>query len=448
MIYKKICTKRFVYRGLHLFPITKIYTLKVMEVRNLLKLRLDSRKQISLYVGSKYKRVDNILGLKPFDVKNFTTAKDGETYFVGTNSAYNNKVLVDFLEGCKAIVANNPQLEKPKDIVETYLNGGTKKVAVVTFDSFISEYINTLRYEEEGKGTFRKYKTIKNNVETYLPSLSIKPIKDITNKDFVELGDVLTRVAPAAYKETMKFFQATINKAREKELCHSVLCYKWKNHIPTSTISHTHRYIEDVERVLNFDVSTLKTKINMEKRTLYLDIIRFLYYSTSRPCDVIRFRLEDIAFKDGKDGTKIPYWSYLPKKKERRVHLRAPEKAMCPLNKEMKAIIGKYKDKSVDGYLFPVACNTGTKHKSKETQTNMCNQLERAISAFLKEIGIALELGDINLYDFRHTRTTDLNKAGITVGAIAGIAGTSVKMLDNTYIKKEELVWQEIEKYM
>lgn len=414
-----------------------------------LKLRLDSRKQISLYVGSKYKRVDNILGLKPFDVKNFTTAKDGETYFVGTNSAYNNKVLVDFLEGCKAIVANNPQLEKPKDIVEAYFNGGTKKVAVVTFDSFISEYINTLRYEEEGKGTFRKYITIKRNVATYLPSLSIKPIKDITNKDFVELGDVLTKVAPAAYWETMKFFKSTINKAREKELCHNMLCYNWKKFAPASTTSHEHHYIEDVERVLNFDVSTLKTKICMEKRTLYLDIIRFLYYSTSRPCDVIRFRLEDIAFKDCEDGTKIPYWSYLPIKKQRKTYRKEPKKAVCPINKEMKAIIGKYKDKSVDGYLFPVACNTGTKHKSKETQSNMRNNLGGVIIAFLAEICEALNLGFApDQYDFRHTRITNLRKAGADPDAIAKVAGTSVIMLDKTYVDKEQVVWQEISKFM
>lgn len=411
-------------------------------------LRLNSRKKISLSYGnnSTLAPIESILDLKPFNKEDFKPiSKQRSVYFItGKNAVSNNKVLSDFINKCEEIISNNQSLATPREIINAYLNNGFKQKIVITFDMFINDVINTLRYEVE-KSTYKKYVTVRNNVKEYAPALSNKPISQITNKDFIALGDVVTQQAPNAYTETMKFFKATINKAKEKELNNEVLSYNWKKNTPVSTAKRPHHYINDITHVLNFDITSLNTKVSVKTGELYLDIAKFLYYSASRPIDVIEFRTTSIIEKDG-----VKCWQYTPRKKDRNVYTsKIPEKALVPISPKLQAIINKYTGTTGNEYLFPIPCNMNREHKAKEHIYNSAFRFEGDINKFLKDIGKALNLDfDLSLYDFRHTRTTDLCKKGVNIAAIAKTAGTSIQQLNNVYIDKSSVVISELGKLM
>lgn len=118
-------------------------------------LRLNSRKKISLSYGnnSTLAPIESILDLKPFNKEDFKPiSKQRSVYFItGKNAVSNNKVLSDFINKCEEIISNNQSLATPREIINAYLNNGFKQKIVITFDMFINDVINTLRYEVEKK---------------------------------------------------------------------------------------------------------------------------------------------------------------------------------------------------------------------------------------------------------------------------------------------------------
>lgn len=407
-----------------------------------LSIRLNGRKNLSLFYGANVTsaNIESVVSLKDYNKKNFKPiSKTNRFYFnSGKYATHNNAVLEKFFDNCCAIIKDHPDFT-PKDIINKYLGKDVKKEEEVTFDAFIKEYINTLRYEQESS-TYKKYITVRNNVATIAPEISRMPIQDIDNDIFIKLGDKMLNSEKkeyvSKYHETMKFFKATISKYNKND---RLLTYQWKKYAPASTNSHEHHYIKDVSHVLNFDVRTLKTNMKLEKITLYMDIVRFLYYSISRPIDVITLNTKNLI----EGNNNVTYWEYTPSKKTERTYKgKTPEKAKVPVSTKMSEIINKYKDVTGNGYLFPLACNNPD--KSKESILALAAKEEGKINKLLKEIGSALNLTyGLTLYDFRKTKITDLCKKGFSVGAIAKAAGTSIQVINKHYLDKDAVLENE-----
>lgn len=163
---------------------------------------------------------------------------------------------------------------------------------------------------------------------------------------------------------------------------------------------------------------------------LCYDALLFLYYTTSRPVDVVNIQIQDIYTDD-----EIPYWEYCAYKKRNYSELydiKTPQIPLCPKAME---IINKYKGNRNKGYLFPFACNVGDK-KNRNTNhhtTDMGNLLKKIALYYnwkQKEGKVFCA------YSMRKTGITH-NVHNYSPEDTAYLAQTSVKEIYETYLDKE-----------
>lgn len=275
------------------------------------------------------------------------------------------------------------------------------------------------------------------------------PLRAISNRHFIAFGDWIKEVKKGAgYRNLMTTFKAVVSRAHQQELTSSVLTYKFKAHMPVKSSSGqtakekirakgesiTILTEEEFAAFERFDILSIAPPQQRFKELLqiYKDMVLLLYYTRSRPADVISLR-------HGKEYDEDSHTIvYTPRKLVGRINakgrqccvtLRLPEQAID--------IINRYKGRSRGGYLLPLPMNEREWDIATEFPTwyVRVKNVEQRINQYLKKIAVALnlEVKDLSLYDFRHSAITHAVRAGENVFMVAQQAGTSVNNIEKYY---------------
>lgn len=412
---------------------------------NKLSLRQNGNKRICLYSNAKgttpvvIEDYASLHGSRDFIVNNFHSInKKNLNYYTGSDkdSTYNDLQLKNLLVSFEEIASHNPELVTPKQILYTYLGKEIKvsKEDSVTLDSFLAERIAYIQYTEESNN-YKNYITARNCIAKVSPKLANKRLKDITSGDIAIFQEVLIAKAPTSFYKTMRTLQATINDAKKKNYCKGDFNWDWKK-IRTNKEEEAHQYIKSdmLNMIFNIDIDSVRGKMPYLKCKMYLDIIKLLYYTASRPIDTMQFNMNNI------EGNR---WIYTPAKKTIKSNNgHEPTKAKTPINDEAMAIINKYKENasSLNGYIFPITSNKNV-YPNPIKRGNIRNKIQREINVFLKRIGEQVGIEKLTMYDFRKTRITNLVEENkIPIPGIALMAGTSEKMIHKHYISKDDIL--------
>lgn len=246
----------------------------------------------------------------------------------------------------------------------------------------------------------------------------------------------------------MTTFAATMERAAERYPGVRHLGYKWRNDgvkrqkrperltaqqlLAESKASIPALTMDELNRFLNFDLSTIAPPQTHRKRLvqIYYDTVLLMYYTASRPADVIQWDLEHNYCEQTTQITYIPH--KLRNRGGKRVTIN-----LCP---QAIAIIEKYRGQSKGGYILPLPMNEtawgeldGEAYKLWETRRSRTLQ---SINRWLKRIAKALNLDvkKLTMYVFRHTSITHcINRYNMNVMKVAAMAGTSVSIINKHY---------------
>ncbi len=276
------------------------------------------------------------------------------------------------------------------------------------------------------------------------------PLSAIGNRHFVAFGDWITSERGGkGYRNLMTTFKAVVSRAVQEELSSATLTFRFRQHIPGTKV---HRKMSLRQKIdsKGRSISVLSLKeleefegINAEDYTsnsyshkflaqLYKDTCLLLYYTKSRPVDILSMRHYYDYDEDIQTIGYIPRKLYnrLGASGERRiVTLRIPDRAA--------EIIRKYKGMSAGGYLLPFPVNN--RHWNLDSDFlewyGYIKHIEQNINYFLKRV--AKELGfenrSLSMYDFRHSAITHAINRGENPFTVAREAGTSVVKIEQHY---------------
>lgn len=205
---------------------------------------------------------------------------------------------------------------------------------------------------------------------------------------------------------------------------------------------------EEIQRLANFDLSLIAPKQREFKRLLeiYCDICLFMYYTLSRPADVIRMKW----IKNYTEDTKTLIYGVYKLRYKKRQHI-----VKIGLPKKAVEIIEKYKGQNKHGYIFPLPINetdwdsltnwinTGREYQLKWDAKR--NHTIGAINKYLKKIQEVerFNVPKLNLYVLRHSAITHaIRQHNMNTQIVADIAGTSVDKIMKHYLgnAKETIV--------
>ena len=241
------------------------------------------------------------------------------------------------------------------------------------------------------------------------------------------------------YKDSVKCFRSTVYHYQRVEKGNLSFRFLYSVGIdnPKGEAIKKHEVFTDsqINRLFNFDVSLIRPQISTANKQLYIDTCILMYGLCSRPVDVLSMKIEDI--KKGRTENKY-IWNYCPIKmvnrnfkKESNRYYGVPVSDMC------LAIIKKYVKGRKSGFVLPFKCNET--EEDFITRKHQTNHIANKIGKFLQDIAVFYNW-DIKptMYSLRHTVITNLAKQNISIDDIAIIGKTSRKMIEATYMSKED----------
>lgn len=386
-------------------------------------------------------------------------------FIAGENAAYNNQVTKSLLDALNALIATNCYTDG-KQLFAAYEYALTHVVASKTMS--LADYVALVLDSEKERPTsnYELYNTLLNNLQghdrkhkghhkTFEPAkfngalLADTPLNQIGNRHFEAFGNwIKTAKDGKGYKNLMTTFKAVISRAQKAGLTDMALTYDWRRNRPIKEqkamtakqrIEAKGREVsiltaDEFSRFETFDVLAVahKQKYFQQLAQLYKDAVLLMYYTKSRPADVINFTWAGNYDEDGKRLIYTPHkLRYRPNSKGETISVT------IQLPKQAIEIINRYKGQSKGGYLLPLPMN--------ETCWNMVadfkrwnirvKNVEQRINKLLKKIANALQLAvsDLSMYDFRHSAITHALNAGENPFAVAQMAGTSVAKIEQHY---------------
>ena len=159
------------------------------------------------------------------------------------------------------------------------------------------------------------------------------------------------------------------------------------------------------------------------KKVLYRDFCVFLLFTGLSPCDAIALKYSDIEKIDG-----ISHFVF----KRRKIAFKQSIPCTVPINPVMQKIMDKWKDRSKDGYIFPIR----NKHKIATQLTNNgdIKHFNGRLNMWLKKLGKTLGCDfPLHTYTFRHTAITNYISKDVPVVYVANMMGTSVENCEKIY---------------
>lgn len=386
-------------------------------------------------------------------------------FIAGDNAAYNNQVTKSLLEALNNMLKAGGY-QNGKQLFEAYEYAQTHIVASASMS--LADYVELLLKQEKERATsnYELYNTllnklngdnrkVKNKHTKFEPAsyngklLADTPLNEIDNQHFEAFGRWICKAAGGrGYKNLMTTFRAVISRAKKSRLTQISLDYDWRKYAPIvkrekmtakQRIEAKGRAIamlstDEFERFVDYDVKSNAPKQQYFQylAQLYKDTVLLMYYTLSRPTDVISFNwLENYD----EVNQRIVY---TPRKLANRPTADGSERlTIVNIPQQAVEIINRYKGQSKGGYLLPLPMNDNEWDKITDfaTWNTRVKNTEQRINRYLKKWAatLSLEVQNLKMYDFRHTAITHAVNAGGNVFDIAKAAGTSVDVIGKHY---------------
>lgn len=369
----------------------------------------------------------------------------------------NNAVLETLRERCNELL-HNPQISTPKEFIEALKTGITPE------EETLGQFIETLIDEQKQTPTcnYQLYQSLLNNLlgenhksakrnVTKFPkpmskgvALADTPLATVGDAQLSDFASWIKTVKGGAnYKNLNATLLHVINVAKGRGKSTQTITYKFRTDAPKKIATGvetakvlTLEQFKAVENLNGIIVNPTGNR-NRSLQQLYLDTALLMYYTNSRPADVLLFRTD--MLKTLANGVTI--LTYIPYKK-RGYNVR--EVVELPLPQQALEIIERYKGQSKGGYLLPLPMNEThwniTTVEGNKKWRSASNAILGNINAHLKKVGEKIGLNfALSLYAFRRSAiTTTVNLCG-NIALVAKRSGTSVKMIAKHYYKDTEL---------
>ena len=386
-------------------------------------------------------------------------------FIAGENAAYNNQVTKSLIDALNALIATNSYTDG-KQLFAAYEYALTHVVASKSMS--LADYITLVLESEKERPTsnYELYNTLlnilngknkkrKNHTIEFEPAkfngikLADTPLNQIGNRHFEAFGIwIKTAKGGKGYKNLMTTFKAVISRAQKAGLTEMALTYDWRKYRPIKEqkamtakqrIEAKGREIsiltaDEFSQFEAFDVLAVvpPLKHSQQLAQLYKDAVLLMYYTKSRPTDVIGFTWAGNYDEDS--NTLV----YTPRKLAYRPDANGKTKVVTiQLPQQAVEIINRYKGQSKGGYLLPLPMNEiGWNVVTDFNSWNIrVKNVEQRINKLLKKIATALQLAvsDLSMYDFRPSAITHALNAGENPFAVAQMAGTSVAKIEQHY---------------
>ena len=382
-------------------------------------------------------------------------------FIAGENAAYNNQVTKSLIDALNALIATNSYTDG-KQLFAAYEYALTHVVASKSMS--LADYITLVLESEKERPTsnYELYNTLlnilngknkkrKNHTIEFEPAkfngikLADTPLNQIGNRHFEAFGIwIKTAKGGKGYKNLMTTFKAVISRAQKAGLTEMALTYDWRKYRPIKeqkAMTAKQRIeakgretADEFSQFEAFDVLAVvpPLKHSQQLAQLYKDAVLLMYYTKSRPTDVIGFTWAGNYDEDS--NTLV----YTPRKLAYRPDANGKTKVVTiQLPQQAVEIINRYKGQSKGGYLLPLPMNEiGWNVVTDFNSWNIrVKNVEQRINKLLKKIATALQLAvsDLSMYDFRHSAITHALNAGENPFAVAQMAGTSVAKIEQHY---------------
>lgn len=436
------------------------------------------RKQVSLFVGrSTPVNLNPYLELSNFSIEHFKLFQfsansdvSEHLFFTPTNGkgrkrcAMYDEALRSFVNECiEALKENTPTTAKELFNLTSY--GEQKETVSMTFGEWLQRVIDLYHYNNphanNKSNTWRTYDVVRRKCELWDNGAILqKKVCDVVNADFEAFGKWIEKdLRGANYRNLMKNFAAVMKRAieaSEETGCtkeHNKLDYSLAtkkvirciNGKPVEKCDKVCFTEEQINAICKFNADDLQIKdrnkclLPVEKKQIYLDIIKFALHTGMRPIDLLRLRKDSV-----KPICKRMGVVYLPIKLDY-VKTCTPQNkdvkdfyAIVPMYGDMQNIIDKYSTMSDSEFVFPIEANI--KHNGRyETKNDYAryNHTQAQINSVLKSVAKAIGVNGtgITLYTCRHSVATKwAANPQISITTEAKMLGTSVKMLYTYYI--------------
>ncbi len=390
--------------------------------------------------------------------------KKSRRFFSGTITANeNNPVLEAICKRCDRLL-NNSAITTPSEFVDA-LKENTKdrdedKKKRETLANFIQILIDEKK--QNPSCDYQLYVSLLHNLlgenhksakgkVTYFAKPMCKdmaiadtPLADVGNAQLSEFASwVKTVKGGKNYQNLNATLLRVINIAKGRGKNKQEITYKFRTDAPKKVVVGvdkdkvlTREQFKAIE-CLSGSVVNPKGHRNRSLQQLYLDTALLMYYTNSRPADVLLFRSDMLTTR--KDGVTV--LTYIPYKKR---GYREPEIVDLPLPQQALEIINRYKGQSSGGYLLPLPMNETnwdiTTVEGNKKWRSASNTILGNINAHLKIVGEKIGLNfALSLYAFRRSAiTTTLNISG-NIALVAKRSSTSDKMIIKHYYKDTKL---------
>ncbi len=371
-----------------------------------------------------------------------------------------NNELLDALQlRCEELLTN-PQITTPNEFISA-LQIGIAPNPVLT----LSDFIVTLIDEQKQNPTcnYQLYVSLLHNLlgenhksakskVTYFAkpmcngvAIADTPLTDVGDAQLSDFASWVKIVKGGAnYKNLNATLLHVINVAKGRGKSTQKISYKFRVDAPKKISTGV-----ETDKVLTLEqfkaVESLSGTIinptgyrNRSLQQLYLDTALLMYYTNSRPADVLLFHAD--MLKTHTNGVTV--LTYIPYKKR---GYNVCEVVELPLPQQALEIIERYKGQSKGGYLLPLPINETnwdiTSVEGNKKWRSASNAVLGNINAHLKKVGEKIGLNfALSLYAFRRSAiTTTVNLCGGNIALVAKRSGTSVKMIAKHYYKDTEL---------
>lgn len=294
-------------------------------------------------------------------------------------------------------------------------------------DFIVTELKKDVRSDGTVKGTFEAYLKVARRMEDFCVFSGIS-YDGLCIEDFTPqlINRVFDWIQFKKGNKGMHYISTTLHAVlvrcqkfgffdmKPVEIC------RWSKKKKSSDFKYHTLTDEQCKKFINLDISKLPRNANNE---LYHDFCVFILYTCQSVCDAASLKYSDIRDIDG-----VPHFVF----KRRKIAEKQSVSCTVPINKIMQGIMDKWKDKSKDGYIFPIR----SKEKIMKTMTNN-GDVKHFISrtnTWLKKVAKVIGCDfSLHTYTFRHTGITHYISAGIPVVYVSNLAGTSVDNCEKIY---------------
>lgn len=305
----------------------------------------------------------------------------------------------------------------------------------LSLESFIQSIVDELknRKHEDGsmKGTYEVYEKLSRRLAEYCKTKRIHYdkflITEVTPGFVDEYFDWVIRVKNGKGLEYVsKMLHAVLVRAEKAGHINMEAFKNCKWQKKKKSSEHKNRTLTE-EQCKQFAELDLAKIPRFTRSALYRDFCLFILYTGQSVCDAATLKYSDIQRIDGVDHFVF---------RRRKISDKQAVPCCVPINDELKKIMKRWKNRSKDGYVFPIRSNETLKNQI--TNNGEIKHFIGKCNYWLKYVGEMLKVPfSLHTYTFRHTAITRYISKGVPVIYVANMMGTSVDNCEKIYYNNQ-----------